>query len=325
MQTYVHCNHVWGSRMTEQGVPAQSREEPTATDLLEGVRSLRARVRSDRHGFAFPLFLFGALILLAPLTYVSIPWDDADWTEGIEISQGPFPQFAPLHGNVRYPGLIDWYWVLTIVGGMAITGWWYRRRALRLGVETDTRVPFVAAGAALAGFLLWEPVLGELVWQNGEGTTLYSAPWINLPVMVASALAATAALAWAFRPHRTDTRRAVGVFAGILLASLTFATIGVYTIKGFPALLAIAAALLVLAWWERSTLLAVVGGLFTLTSIPANHDLWYWDLGYAFQQLGWTGAWDEGQFFALQNLLVPGLILLAGGAVAAIARARSTR
>src|SRR4051794_3397940 len=39
-----------------------------------------------------------------------------------------------------------------------------------------------------------------------------------------------------------------------MLASLTFATIGVYTIKGFPALLAIAAALLVLAWWERSTL-----------------------------------------------------------------------
>jgi hypothetical protein len=311
--------------MNDTGTAAQSRDEPNATELLDDMRSLRARVRSDRHGFSFPLFLFGALILLAPLTYVSIPMSDADWAEGITKSQGPFPQFAPLHGNVRYPGLIDWYWVLTIVGGMAVTGWWYRRRAARLGVETDTRIPFVAAGAALAGFLLWEPVLGELVWQNGTGTTLYSAPWINLPVMIASALAAAAALAWSFRPHRTDTQRAAGVFAGILLASLTFATIGVYAIKGFPALLAVAAALLVLAWWERSTLLAVVGALFTLASIPANHDLWYWDLGYTFQQLGWTGAWDEGQVFALQNLVVPGLILLAGGAVAAFTKARSAR
>ena len=311
--------------MNDTGTPAQSRDESSATELLDDMRSLRARVRSDRHGFAFPLFLFGALILLAPLTYVSIPMSEADWAQGITKQQGPFPQFAPLHGNMRYPGLVDWYWVLTIVAGMAITGWWYRRRALRLGVETDTRIPFVAAGAALAGFLLWEPVLFEVVWQNGTGTTPYSAPWINLPVMVASALAATAALAWAFRPHRTDMQRAAGVFAGVMLASLTFATIGVYAIKGFPGLLAIAAALLVLAWWERSTLLAVVGGLFTLTSIPANHDLWYWDLGYMFQQLGWTGAWDEGQFFALQNLLVPGLILLVGGAVAAIAKARGAR
>jgi len=311
--------------MNDTGTPAQGRDESNATELLDDMRSLRARVRTDRRGYAFPLLLFGALILLAPLTYVSTELTEAEWEQGVAIGRGPFPQFAPMHGNVTYPGLIDWYWVLTIVGGMAVTGWWYRRRALRLGVETDTRIPFVAAGAALAGFLLWEPVLGELVWQDGSGMTLYSAPWINLPVMAASALAATAALAWAFRPHRTNTQRTAGVFAGILLASLTFATIGMYAIKGFPALLAIAAALLVLAWWERSTLLAVVGGLFTLTSIPANHDLWYWDLGYAFQQLGWTGAWDEGQFFALQNLLVPGLILLVGGAVAAIAKARGAR
>jgi hypothetical protein len=307
------------------GAPASSRDETEANDLLAGMQSLRARVRSDRHGYAFPLFLFGALILLAPLTYVSTPLTDVDMEQGITKTRGPFPQFAPMHGNVTYPGLIDWYWVLTIVGGMAITGWWYRRRAARLGVETDTRIPFVAAGAALAGFLLWQPVLGELVWQDGSGSTLYSTPWINLPVMVASALAATAALAWSFRPQRTDTQRAVGVFAGILLASLTFATVGIYMIKGFAALLAIAAALLALAWWERSTLLAVVGGLFTLASIPANHDLWYWDLGYMFYQLGWRAVWDDGQVFAVQNLLVPGLILLAGGAVASIAKARSTR
>ncbi|HEY7593728.1 MAG TPA: hypothetical protein VH969_11285 [Actinophytocola sp.] len=299
--------------MTDEDVP--DRDEQTATDLLDDMRTLRARVRTDRHGFAFPLFLFGALILLAPLTYVSTPLDPGVTFEMVQ--RGPFPQFAPMFGNVKYPGVIDWYWVLTIVGGMALTGWWYRRRALRLGVETDTRTPFVAAGAALAGFLLWEPLLNGLLTEYG---TLYSSPKINLPILVVSAVAATAVLAWAFRPQRTDTQRAAGVFAGILLASLTFATVGIYMIKGFSALLAIAAALLVLAWWERSALLAVVGVLFTAASIPANHPLWYWDLGYVFQELGWTTSWDDGTVFALQNLLLPGLILLAGGAVAALTR-----
>jgi hypothetical protein len=297
-------------------------DTPGATELLDDLRSLRTRARADRHGYAFPLFLFGALVLLAPLAYVSTPYNPDD-PAGFEIvGRGPFPQFAPMFGNVTYPGLIDWYWVLTIVGGMAVTGWWYRRRALRLGIETDTRIPFVAAGAALAGFLLWEPLLTGLLSEDG---TLYSSPEINLPVLVASAVAATAVLAWAFRPQRTDTQRAAGVFAGILLASLTFAAVGVYMIKGFPALLAIAAALLVLAWWERSTLLAVVGILFTAASIPANHSLWYWDFGYLFQDLGWSSMWDDGRVFALQNLLLPGLVLLAGGAVAALTRTRSPR
>ncbi len=303
--------------MTDDGVPA--------TELLDDLRALRARTRADRHGYAFPLLLFGGLILLAPLTYISRPLTADDLANGIEYDLGPFPQFAPMFSTVRYPGLIDWYWVLTIVGGMALTGWWYRRRALRLGVETDTRIPFVATGAALAGFLLWQPVLGELTLQFADGMTLYSAPWLNLPLLFGSAVAATAVLAWAFRPQRTDTQRAGGVFVGVLLSSLTFATVGVYLIKGFSALLAIAVALLVLAWWERSTLLAVVGTLFTVASIPANHPLWYWDLGYAFQQAGWTGDWDDGWLYALQNLLLPGLILLAGGVVAALTTARSAR
>jgi len=44
--------------------------------------------------------------------------------------------------------------------------------------------------------------------------------------------------------------------------------------------------------------------------------------------LGWGMSWDEGLLYAIHNLLVPELILLAGGAVAAVAtvaKARSTR
>ena len=297
-------------------------DAPQATELLDNLRSLRTRVRADRHAYAFPLFLFAGLILLAPLTYVSSPYDP---DEGYYVGQGPFPQFAPIHGNVTYPGLIDWYWVLTIVGGMAATSWWYRRRAQRLGIETDIRIPFVATGAVLAGILLWQPLLEELAANVGRGINLYSAPWLNLPILFGSAVAATAALAWSFRPQRTDRQRAAGVFAGVLLASLTFATVTVYMIKGFPGLIAIAVALLVLAWWERSVLLWVVGGLFGLVSIPANHWLWEWDTSTVIEKLGWTGGFDDGRFFALENLLVPGLVLLVGGVVAALTRARSAR
>jgi hypothetical protein len=297
-------------------------ETPGATELLAQVRSLRERAREDRRAYAFPLFLFAGLILLAPLTYVSTPYDP----DGLGyVGQGPFPQFAPIHGNVTYPGLIDWYWLLTIVGGMAATSWWYRRRARRLGIETDIRIPFVATGAVLAGILIWQPLLEELAANVGRGINLYSAPWLNLPILFGSAVAATAALAWSFRPQRTDRQRAAGVFAGVLLASLTFATVTVYMIKGFPGLIAIAVALLVLAWWERSVLLWVVGGLFGLVSIPANHWLWEWDTSTVIEKLGWTGGFDDGRFFALENLLVPGLVLLVGGMVAALTLTRSTR
>src|ERR1044072_6762190 len=53
--------------MTGQGVPADSREEPSATDLLDGMRPLRARGRVEGHGFALPLLLFGPPAPLAPL------------------------------------------------------------------------------------------------------------------------------------------------------------------------------------------------------------------------------------------------------------------
>ncbi|MPZ79143.1 MAG: hypothetical protein GEV28_01570 [Actinophytocola sp.] len=231
----------------------------------------------------------------------------------------------PMFGNVQYPGLIGWYWMLTIVVGMTLTGWWYRRRALRLGVETDTRIPFIAAGAVLAGFLLWQPVLETIAAHVGRGINLYSAPWLNLPILFASAALATVVLGWTFHPRRTDRQRSVGVFVGVLLGSLTFATVGVYMIKGYSALPAIAVALLVLARWERSTLLAIVGTVFAVASIPANHWLWSWDLRDAYLRMGWTADWYDGQTSAVQHLLLPGLVLIVGGSVAALTKHRAKR
>ncbi len=299
--------------------------EPTAQDLLGDLRSLRDRARADRHGYAFPLFLFAGLILLAPLVYVTAE-PVYDEYGGYQHDGGPFPRFVPMFAQpVEYPGLIGWYWVLTIVLGLAATGWWYRQRAARLGVETDTRLPYVAAGAAFAGLLLWQPVLDTFARNVGRGIPLYSAPWLNLPLLFASALLTTAVLTWTFRPQRTDGQRRAGVFAGVLFASLTFACVGVYLLKGFSALLVIAAALLVLAWRERSVLLAVVAATFTVATIPANHWLWDWDVSDVYERLGWGAGFGDVRIYAVQNLLLPGLVLLAGGAVAALTRHGASR
>jgi hypothetical protein len=89
----------------------------------------------NRHAYAFPLFLFGALILLAPLGYVGAP--PLDDFQLVPVDSGPFPQFAAHF--VRHPDLVGWYWVMTVVGGLWLTGWWYQHRARRHGVETDIR------------------------------------------------------------------------------------------------------------------------------------------------------------------------------------------
>jgi len=289
--------------------------------LLAELRELRHRTRADRRGYAFPLLLFGALILFAPVLYTTNPLLSDDWelSRLAPVDYGPFPQFVggPFIANAW---LVGWYWMLVIVGGLIATGWWYRRRALRLGVETNLVVPFAAAGAALLG-LLFGPALLQRTFSGGDfgGPVLYSTPAINLPILFGSAALSVAAFGWAFRPNRTDRLRAVGVFAGTLLATLAFAALCVYLTFGYTGLLVIAVALLVLAWWEHSVLLGVVAVLFTAVSVPASHSLWYWDFPSLFHDLGWPAGLDE-QLRAFQTLLVPGLVLVVGGVVAALTR-----
>lgn len=296
--------------------------EPDATTLLDDIRTLRERVRRDRRGYAFPLFLFGALILLAPLCYVRAEVVLSDLPEEFElvpipVDEGPFPQFIPIFASdLRYPGLIGWYWVLTIVVGLAATGWWYRRRARRLGVETDTRLPFVVAGAALAGFLLVQPLLGTILAEAGF-YSLYSEPEVNLPILFGSAALSVAALTWCGRPQRTDRLRLAGMFAGALFASVAVASVGVYMIHGYSALLAVAVLLLVLAWAERSVLLGVIGTLFTGSALLVN----LYNIENLYYRMGWVDP--DTRVLALQSVLLPAAVLLGGGLTAAVtSRAR---
>src|ERR687888_2040243 len=96
--------------------------ETTPAELLADVQTLRRRTRRDRRASAFPLLLFGLLILLAPLCYTLDPMPaelraqlDAGNFVAYPRQQGPFRLFDPLFLELKYPELVGWYWFLTIV------------------------------------------------------------------------------------------------------------------------------------------------------------------------------------------------------------------
>jgi len=276
-----------------------------SADVLADLAALRRRVRGDRHAYAFPLFLFGALILLAPLCYLP-----TDATSG---DLGPFPQFVP--DLVAYPSLVGWYWVLTIVGGLWLTGWWYRHRAHRHGVETDTRVSTAAAVAALLGFLAWQPLFTTLLIELfPDYMGPFSTPAVNLPILFGGAALAAAAGLWGVR--RTGWARTAAVAVAAFLATIAFGAVSAYFHGGYAQLVIIGIALLVLAWAERSVLLAVVGGVFTVLAVLVNvnegEQIVYLLTGYS----------TNMQVAVLRVLFLPGVVLLAGGVAAVVWKRR---
>lgn len=279
--------------------------------LLAELQTLRHRAREDRHGYAFSLLLFGALILAAPLLYAPAaqvePFDSFDpRISGDNLLERIFRTTAG--PDPAHPTLIALYWLFVLVAGFGATAWWYRRRAARVGVETDTRAFLVTAAAAFAGF-----ILGTYVFSR-YAMSLYGAWQVNLSLIFGSLLLATLVL-W-------RTRHPLGVFAASVLGAVTFSAIAVYTNKGFSALLVIAGGLLALAWLERSVLLGVVSVLFTLAAVPSTamiaNPTVVLDPAYLFYQLGWEIGWPDTRTYALQQLLLPAVVLLAGGTVAAI-------
>lgn len=282
-------------------------------DLLTELGELRRRTRNDRHAYAFTLLLFGVLILAAPLLYVTKPVPDLTFDgfdPKISGSNALVRIFRTEAGYVdpAHPTLIAWYWLLVLVIGFGATAWWYRRRAARVGVETDTRALIIAGVAAFAGFFLSTFVF----WRYA--LSLYGAWQVNLSLMFGS-LALTALVIW-------RVRGPLGVFLASVFGTVTFSTIAVYTNKGFSALLVIAGGLLVLAWLERSVLLGVVSVLFTLAAIPTTamiHTIGlHLDPAALFAGLGWEAHWTNLRLVVLHQLLLPAAVLIVGGTIAAI-------
>jgi hypothetical protein len=82
---------------------------------------------------------------------------------------------------------------------------------------------------------------------------------------------------------------------------------------GFAALFVIATGLLALAWVERSRLAGVIAVLFLGAALLAN----LYDMENVWHR--WFGYPDNSVAVAFDNLLLPGLVLVAGGVVALIA------
>jgi hypothetical protein len=279
----------------------------TDSDALLGtVTRLRAQTRRDRHGYALPLLLFGALIAVAPVLYSPAPTFLVD---GYVMSGMPQTGFLPFgYGGgiqVAHPALIGWYWAIGIAACSALSVWGYRQRAIRRGVETGVEGYLITAVTALVGLAFGVPAL-LVVTQFG----LYSEPELNLPILFGSAAVCAAAFWRAAR--RTGTVRVVAGIVGAVALAIAMASIGVYMVNGFTPLLVISAALLVLAVLERSWLLLLVGVLHTALALVAN-------LRFTLVGLIGSASIDQPQLYVLEQLGLPAAVLLLGALTAWIA------
>jgi hypothetical protein len=232
------------------GVPL----EPEA--LLADVAALRRAARRDRHAYWLPLTLFGVLTLASAPFYVDPVGPDA-----LRVPRRG-PALTGLGGDLLlHSSTIGWFWLAALIGGFLISLWWYRRHALRAGVQTPTRayakagVVGVMAGLALGPVLKW---LSTNAWN---------------PVSDVSRV-----LLWP-----------VSALFGL----------------GLVPLAVVGAGLLVLARLERSRVLAAVAAALLVSLL----------LGLVYVNTLFAGR----AYGYLPVVVMPGLVLLAGG-VAAFAR-----
>jgi hypothetical protein len=123
-----------------------------------------------------------------------------------------------------------------------------------------------------------------------------------------------------------ESRTGPALVAGtlFLMAYLVLGTIpgvpallGPLWVRDFTALLVVAAGLLALAWQERSTGLGVTAAVFAATAIYAN--------AFLVSSVAYRFGWDVPfELHLVPNLLLPAVVLLTGGVVAAV-RAGRTR
>jgi hypothetical protein len=182
-----------------------------AAGLLSEMRRLRRNARAARHAYWFPLVLF-SLLTFAAIPFYVIPGG------GLNRVKGPT---LPILGGA--PGFLvqnylGYYWLAALLGGLALTLWWYRRHARRIGLKTPSR-GYLITVVALTGVALIIPLLARFrpfqflyIAVPGDLVIRGTFPFL----IIASGLCV---LAWAERS------RALGVIALIytgtaLLASL---------------------------------------------------------------------------------------------------------
>ena len=130
-------------------------------ELLSDLSRLRRRTRVARHGYWFPLVLFGVLgCAAAPLYLASaanIPTGSGTYQPG---NTGPMLLGgAPIGRNNFY---IGWYWTIALMAGYLLTVLWYWRSARQAGVRTPSR-GYVITGIVLTVLAVALPPLSRAV------------------------------------------------------------------------------------------------------------------------------------------------------------------
>jgi len=139
---------------------AEGDQDPAETpeQLLKEARTAQRRARRARHGYWFPLVLFGLL------TCASIPFYVRRFPahSGLYAVTGAAKFFNSyyLGGFGFLTGFyLGYYWLAAMLVGLAATAVWYRLRGDRVGLRTPSR-GFVITGLVLLVLALLIPVLG---------------------------------------------------------------------------------------------------------------------------------------------------------------------
>lgn len=115
--------------MTQSFPSPDSDTSTSAADLLHEAERLRQRARRDGHRTSVPLFIFGALIIVAGLLEFGTDYGSRFSTAGLLM-----PLATPV--------------------ALAFLAWWFRRQQRRVGVGHGPARPLVVAGGALCLILL---------------------------------------------------------------------------------------------------------------------------------------------------------------------------
>jgi hypothetical protein len=112
---------------------------PEPGQLLSHLARLRRQARAARHGYWFPLVIFGLLTLVAiPLYSAAGPVGWSGYSPVVHVAYYPLGRAIPLGPSMFAPlaFVIEWYWPFALALGFLLTVLWYRWHASQTGVET---------------------------------------------------------------------------------------------------------------------------------------------------------------------------------------------
>ncbi|MDT7800107.1 MAG: hypothetical protein QOI78_3540 [Actinomycetota bacterium] len=260
--------------------------------LLDEMARLKTRTRADRHAYVPPVLLFGVLVLLAPL-----------WSSG-----GP-ARFGV--GSVWFGTPLELYWLAAVVGGFLATACWYLYRGTRHGVRTPIRGYLAIGFVGVVAISFGLPVVDSFAYRVERSP--YSQASFTVPVMVITTVVLVGCL-WLRPTFESRAARAATTAAAVPAGLIALGALDLRfaPVRPYAPLVTIALGLIGLAWLERSRVLGVISGVFAAAARPAN----LYNLQNVFFHLGVFARYEGPQTQAFTNTLVPGLVLLGGGAVA---------